>query len=1446
MYVAAVLTIGDSDYAVAATIPHMEETLTFTESEIEVFSPDNTNFVYDTNTSYTNKGYYRIYKYTGNAKKLVFPSTGSDNVAYDILWGQTGQGSARQVPPNKDNVVAVMIEDGGARNNDFRLFENAFKGWANLRALSLPSGNVCGSVSTNAVASNPQLKFLRLPTAFVATNGYGANTINPGAFQLNPVLENARANDGLMPGAYYNTNNSGGYIFKGSNIRDFYLPESVYGRYIYVYAAGVSGSNTPETYAANFNNSMSYADKGLNAVIMTGADQQKASFSRAITLAMEEVDNQKALSLDGAAGDADAVLAAVKGAYESKATAAGNAVTATWTAPYACGTDYVTGEITLTCDGVSAVVSLAYGSVAGSTVEYAPIREAMDAYVAGAGNTATKAGLLMAVQKALGDDYTVTVADYFVKHAVDGVEDNDTVHPLVIKGNDGYVAASFMVDGTSIGHVSAIPHTVEQLTFAESEIEVFSTDNTNFVYDTNATYTGRGYYRIYKYTGNAKKLVFPSTGSDKVAYDILWGQTGQGAARQVPPNKDNVVAVMIEDGGSRNNDFRLFDNAFNGWANLRALSLPSGNVCGPVNTNAVVNNPKLKYLRLPNSFVSTNGGSANTTYPIAAGAFMMNPVLENARSNDGLMPGGAYNSNGSGGYIFKGTAIRDFYLPQSVYGRYIYVYAAGESGSNTPGAYAANFNNEMTHRMDSVIMPYDAWSAPTLAGAAVYAQQAVDALADSSTVAQFETAINGAILNGAAVSVAQPNEAGEIIATLTKDGKSISLVCNGETPRVAPALQMLDGASVRYTLGTTGMRFTAKVYGMDSMEANEDVQSVKLGMLICPADYIEDDFTKEALNAAGKTYLDVVRQVWAPAGTEKLADKMNMVISNIKEANYTRDFAARAYATITYTDGSSQTVYSAFDPEQNVRNVREVAQAALDDKTQVYTTEQAAVLRGYVGAPETFYDEEQRVALSGMVDHQTGYTDDITNSIRHDIIASPNPESYTGYNNAEYTGATYYVDATEGSDNNDGTTPETAWKTINKVNSASLAAGSKVLFQRGETFRGYIQAKAGVYYGAYGEGVKPNIYGSDKNYADTSLWVEESAGIWKTTVSYLNGIRSKDVGVVVFNNGVAAGNKQFSKNDLSAEGDFFYANDTVYVKMSQNPAIKYADSIELGVHGWLVSIEGNDDNVTIENLTFKYCGGYGVNVGGGVGVDADDIVENTVIKNCEFGFIGGTYADGVRKGNGIEFWQGCHGAVVDNCWFYQIYDSAITHQGPITDGEVYTAQDLTFSNNVIEYCGMYGIEYWLSNGTDANGAPNQLLNITYTGNVIRFSGYGHGGANAMSGNGGKRGLSGIAIGSPLSDALQVMDDNFVISNNIVDTARYCIFHMITTKWEANLNLPRMMNNTLIQRKGETYSWGAYATNQGSVTYYAADETGTESATARLNGGPGSGNTLILR
>ena len=84
--------------------------------------------------------------------------------------------------------------------------------------------------------------------------------------------------------------------------------------------------------------------------------------------------------------------------------------------------------------------------------------------------------------------------------------------------------------------------------------------------------------------------------------------------------------------------------------------------------------------------------------------------------------------------------------------------------------------------------------------------------------------------------------------------------------------------------------------------------------------------------------------------------------------------------------------------------------------------------------------------------------------------------------------ATYYVDATGGNDSWNGLSPETAWKTIHKVNGMNFSPGDSILFKRGEIWREQLDVRSSgeegnpITFGAYGEVITGwSLYDEEKN-----------------------------------------------------------------------------------------------------------------------------------------------------------------------------------------------------------------------------------------------------------------------------------------------------------------------------------------------------------------------------
>lgn len=387
------------------------------------------------------------------------------------------------------------------------------------------------------------------------------------------------------------------------------------------------------------------------------------------------------------------------------------------------------------------------------------------------------------------------------------------------------------------------------------------------------------------------------------------------------------------------------------------------------------------------------------------------------------------------------------------------------------------------------------------------------------------------------------------------------------------------------------------------------------------------------------------------------------------------------------------------------------------------------------------------------------------------------------------TGKIWYI-SNSGSDANSGNSKDDAWASIDALNyyGDRINEGDAVLFERGGVYRGTFYAESGVYYGAYGEGDKPCIYGSSQNYAKVN-WKNKHGNIWICDTYFTD-----DVGTIVFNHGESVGYKRYENFEMKNNGDFWcdQANGyTLYMYMDKNPADVFK-SIEIGVKGNIITMRSGSKNITIENLCLKYTGAHAIQAGNGS--------SNITVRNCEIGFVGGSYLNNpkydkeTRYGNGIEFFQGCENIRVENNWIYQIYDSGITHQG---DGN-YVAKNLTFSKNLIEYCGMGSIEYWLWYDKSVEGQYNSAENVTYADNIMRFAGYCWGGEQRPD-KVSAHILSETGWGSNTNTV-----KNFKITGNILDQSS-CDLLVIASK---DGTYPTLSGNTYAQNSGG--SLGAYA------------------------------------
>ncbi|MBR5308127.1 MAG: right-handed parallel beta-helix repeat-containing protein [Clostridia bacterium] len=410
----------------------------------------------------------------------------------------------------------------------------------------------------------------------------------------------------------------------------------------------------------------------------------------------------------------------------------------------------------------------------------------------------------------------------------------------------------------------------------------------------------------------------------------------------------------------------------------------------------------------------------------------------------------------------------------------------------------------------------------------------------------------------------------------------------------------------------------------------------------------------------------------------------------------------------------------------------------------------------------------------------------------------------------EIKGTTYYL-SNDGDDTNDGKSPETAWKTIAKLNASKeiMAEGDGVMFRRGDLFRGTVSSAAGVTYSAYGEGDKPKIYVWDKNSADPALWKKTDVeGVWEYAEAY-----DIDIGAIIFDD-TSYARKVYQSNepdgrwlDFRAKREFHDYHDLVddlsfwhssqdsqgeektgklYLRCNAgNPGEIYKD-IEMNKKEAGIRVGGN--GIHIDNLCIAHAGIHGI---------ASGKRDGLLVTNCEIKWTGGTIQCPIRGygtrswptpfGNAIEIYGEARNYTVDNCYIWQAYDAGVTHQGP-SKGDL-DVDNVNYINNVITDC-VYAVEIFYGEAPAGEECTRCMKNTRVENNILRRGGgFGHDarpdeGVTALIRNGGI-----------LKNTI-----DYTVTNNIFDRSR----ERIVSAHNDGGSKAQYFDNIFVQNKGGKY------------------------------------------
>ncbi len=317
-------------------------------------------------------------------------------------------------------------------------------------------------------------------------------------------------------------------------------------------------------------------------------------------------------------------------------------------------------------------------------------------------------------------------------------------------------------------------------------------------------------------------------------------------------------------------------------------------------------------------------------------------------------------------------------------------------------------------------------------------------------------------------------------------------------------------------------------------------------------------------------------------------------------------------------------------------------------------------------------------------------------------------------------GRTVYV-SSDGNDEADGLSADTAIKTIDKLNSMEFGTGELVVFRRGDLFRGSVTARSGVSYGAYGSGPKPKIY---------MAWEASDLGEWKKTdkenIWVLDAkLPDKDVGILLFNDGIGEiyAEKQSSLENITHNLDFCYdceltnkenPENRIYLRCDEGNPAEVFWQIDISRKGSIIFMNHCSHDITVRNLELRF---------------AQDIFFVNRSKNIhasylDCGWTGGMYynSDFLRYGGGAGGWHSCDGYTFDHCYIYQQLDSGVTPQYICKDEDAGVFEGFKTTDCLFETCE-WAFEYYHS---QRNLVGNCFKNFLFKYNICRTGGQGIG------------------------------------------------------------------------------------------------------------------------
>lgn len=464
---------------------------------------------------------------------------------------------------------------------------------------------------------------------------------------------------------------------------------------------------------------------------------------------------------------------------------------------------------------------------------------------------------------------------------------------------------------------------------------------------------------------------------------------------------------------------------------------------------------------------------------------------------------------------------------------------------------------------------------------------------------------------------------------------------------------------------------------------------------------------------------------------------------------------------------------------------------------------------------------------------------------------------------AQVSGTIYYV-SNNGSNHNNGRSPETAWATPQYALSRRLRAGDAVLLERGGSWNidpsnewgltsSALIVPDGVTLGSYGTGEKPVLRGDIENANSAEFWEfyseQSGAKIWKATQAVFY------CPIIVFNEGEAYASPVMPGMDssgqyLSDDGSPFDAA----IGLSKD--LQFCCLLDLTQDGVTTNIEnaavtgelylrcdsGNPAEVfdsiavaqtacglvlrtdaAIADISLRYftCTG--------AVMDGYDGFHSQSALNCEVGWCGGLLKGYNENNAGVFEPEAAGGALqisstggsVTNCYIHHCGPfaliAAIHNNADNPASCILHFKDIYIANNLLEYCGS-GIHMGDYADMDIPGTKGYLTNLVFENNLVMNSGKGWVRELIWRESGG----SSASLSAFETNDSAIDNDGIFIRNNVFYKSGYSLFSLsdyhLDRATPVNA-LPVFSENTYVQSANKPL----LQKNRSTEVYYPSEE-----------------------